>query len=129
MNEKKWKEKPARKKWVLVYVNKLKNFFYLQGWTIDLSFVNEDKDEIGAEVTTEWSYRRATILIYPIFWTQTEDERKDMLKHEFCHIVLSQLLSLINGLQHGQMVSKAELHEVHEHVTTWIEGLIPTRLI
>lgn len=122
-----YKEKPARKKFVIAELKELRKKFYLDGWSIHIDYMKE-RDTISpllaAEVKTEWAYRRASISIYPPFWTQTDDEKRDCLKHEFCHIVLSQFMLLINDLQNGHMITPNELRATHEHVTSWLEAII-----
>lgn len=123
-----WKEKPARKKFVHNYIDKLKQQFFLTGWEITINYnlyPLEENPNVGAECKPTWNYRRATIEIYPPFWERNSvEEQEDILKHEFCHIILCQLLTLIDGLQKGQMVTDSEVHAANEHTTTWMASLI-----
>lgn len=122
------KQKLAKqKKYVLSYITVLKKQFFLDGWEVKIDFFNDADGKKAAECTPDWRYRRATVAIYPPFWTLPDDERRGCLKHEFVHILLSQLLLIISGLKNGGMVTEDEISGAHEHVTTWFESIIETR--
>lgn len=115
------------RKWVMDYIAVLKRQFHLQGYEISVLFKDEDV-EIGAaaDCTPDWRYRRAHLNVYPLFFKEPKENWRGILKHEFVHIVLSQLLLIISGLRNGHMVTEGELESAHEHVTTWIETIIET---
>lgn len=59
----------------------------------------EDDEEAPAGITgaimaTDCEYRRATLQVFPIFWTMDDETRRDVLTHEICHVVAEPLASL-----------------------------------
>jgi len=121
---KEWHEKPARKKFVSEQVGRLKKLFFLDGWTIHINYFKDNQGEAAAKMTTEWNYRRATLSIYPRFWDESEDEQKDILVHEFCHVLVAQPFLIIDNLREGYAFSENQIEDIHEHVTSWIAQII-----
>lgn len=110
-------------------IGKLKEAFFLDGWDISVDFHKDyslENENSAAECRPDWRYRRARMSIFPLFWEHDELERKEMLKHEFCHILLSQMMLMISGLQKGAMLSEGELNSTNEHLTSWLSAIIPT---
>lgn len=89
------------KTWVQTSVNNLKNYFYLNDWTIDLIWDEDDSDPgCAAAIRTDSRYLKAGIYIYPTLrqlWEKEDYETvKECLVHEFTHILLNPVMELAN---------------------------------
>ncbi len=126
-----FKVTPKMKKWFMKEIDYLKEIFYLQGWEIVITFHgenDEDRGRVAAEVRTTWEYRRAELKIYQAFWEECPEAARDVLVHEVVHIVTSQPFALIDGAQKGRIITNDEVHQVMEHMTTWLESIISNGL-
>ncbi len=124
--EKVWREKPARKKFVKDQVDILVKQFFLEGWDISIDYFKEPNIEnprVDASVDTDWNYRRFQLKIFPPFWNEPEEERKKVLLHEFCHVIITPIFVLLGRSRDGKFVTLDELEDVKEHVTCWIEQI------
>jgi hypothetical protein len=125
--EKEWKEKKSRKQFVNKEIDLLKDRFYLQGWTFStdhFKFPNQQNEGVAAEVNTDYKYRRIILRIYPPFWAENEEERKNILLHEMCHVLTEPIFDLLMRSQKGMIVLEDEKDRVNEHVTCWIQNII-----
>jgi len=122
-----WKEKASRKKWLDNEVDKLMKIFFLEGWSVYLEYNKYPKSQnscVDADVAANWSYRRFTINVYPQFWNSSEEDRVEILIHEFCHVLVERPFELLHDFQKGNFVTPNEIEDVNEHTTTWIATII-----
>lgn len=88
------------KTWVRTSATNLKKYFYLNDWEVNLIWDAVDDEEGGtvASIFTDARYLRATIRIYPKFyeyWKKGDYDRlKEVLIHEFTHILLEPIAEL-----------------------------------
>lgn len=128
--EKTWKEKTNRKKFVKEQINILQKRFFLQGWDFSTDYFKfpcTDNEKVSMEVTTQWDYRRVYLKIYPPFWDDTEEERKNILIHEFSHVLTAQIFVLLDQARSGKIVTDENIREIKEHVTCWIQNIIQSK--
>ena len=102
---------------------KLRNTFYLRGWTINFSRHEGQTDSV-AECTPEEQYRRAELRFYPKFWQQPYDDQVEIIVHEMCHIITGVQNNLICALHDGQHVSVHQRREAFERETSWMSDII-----
>mgnify|MGYP000858076613 FL=1 len=119
------------KKWLKIKVGEMVDLFYLNGWEVETECFKEPKSDspgAAAEMTTVWKYRQAILKIYPCFWQLEENERKETLIHEFCHVIVARPFLLIDNTKNGHLISGNEIDDIHEHTTSWIAQIISTQL-
>lgn len=101
----------------------LRKVLFLQGWELDFSRI-ESTDNIAAECTPDWSYKRATLRFYPPFFKESLDQQKEIILHEMLHIITGVQNALLCKAHDGQYVSPSERHEAFEHETSWLTHII-----
>lgn len=89
------------KTWVHTSVKNLKEYFYLNDWTIQVIWSGDDSDEYCvASIATDSRYLRASVKIHPEFhrrWERKDYETlKECIVHEFTHILLNPVMELAN---------------------------------
>lgn len=127
-----WKEKASRKKWALSEVSKMKELFYLQGWEVPITFFHNEKQNsnlVSADMTTTWKYRRAELNLYPCFWNGTDEDRREILIHEFTHVLIARVFTTIDNLREGFAISANEIEDLHEDVTSWVASIISKNIV
>lgn len=87
------------KTWVRTSATNLKEYFYLNDWSLDLVWNETDEDtEAVASITPDARYLRATIRIFPRFFEFWDKGNIDLLKeamvHEFTHILMEPIAEL-----------------------------------
>lgn len=112
---------------VMKLVDYLKPIFFLQGWWIDISLYDkDDPDEpnTAAKIHPKNCYKTASLYIYPRFFRENEEEKRDIIVHEFCHIPAGIQNGLINTARKGVQVTDQEASYAFEEETSWFEHII-----
>lgn len=89
------------KTWVQTSVANLKEYFFLNDWTVQIVWSGDDSDDqCVASIATDSRYLRASIKIHPEFhrmWKRKDYETlKECIVHEFTHILLNPVMELAN---------------------------------
>lgn len=116
---------------VVKLVDTLKPKFFLQGWHIDIGVHKEpsyDNPEAAATMKPRNCYREATLDIYPPFFQQNEEDKRDIIVHEFCHIMTGIQNGLLNTARNSTQVSNAEAAFAFEEETSWFAQIISSLL-
>ena len=85
-------KKTAYERWVIQFVERLKDYFNLAGWTVGVEFSDEEKGESYAEITVNSVYQTASLHVYK--QTKLDFEAGHIatltmgLVHEIVHIFL-----------------------------------------
>lgn len=86
---------------------------FLHGWTFNVCFSKDPKDNIAAETSANSAYRQATITFYPISGHDLDD-LDETVAHEMMHCVLSRYQELAQQ----RAVSKSEMMDALEDTVT-----------
>lgn len=97
----------------------------------DRSFVWKQQDTpelVGADVTISIPYQRITICVYPVFWTHTLREQREMILHEFCHTIIQPIQNVATDLFEGKFRTEKERIDAVEHATSRVAQLLDAQL-
>lgn len=98
------------------YIRKWQPLLQLQPWDIRVEHRSEpftDDPEVKAATEPRYRYWRATIEIFPIFWTLAPADREEYFSHELYHLQVAELADLVNQ----ELVTKKHLEDVVEKTT------------
>lgn len=112
---------------VMKLIDFLKPKFFLQGWYIDVSLYNKDdldEPNTAAKIHPKNCYKTASLHIYPRFFKEDKDSRRDIIIHEFCHIMAGIQNGLVNTARKGIQVTDQEAIYAFEEETSWFEHII-----
>lgn len=89
--------------------------YILPPWLREFALEGNTERDTGllATVRVDSRYRRASVIVYPMFFTQTPQEQRDTLRHEYVHILMGGLTEVLT-----EMHSKNPMIEYHHEAAT-----------
>jgi hypothetical protein len=121
------KKRSPQMKEVVKLVDELKPIFFLHGWQIDIGVHKEPKHDnpnTAAEMAPKNCYRTAALEVYPRFFEEDAESRRDIIVHELCHIITGIQNGIINTARNATQVSDAEASYAQEEETSWMASII-----
>lgn len=108
-------------------IKRLKQELLLTDWRVEISFSSTKSEEDGeyttfAKTTPDDIYKLAQMVIYPAFWSQTNQEQ--LLLHEMLHILAAPLERIALSLREGNLHTEEEIDQANERLTSHLEHLI-----
>ena len=103
------KPTPAQKVFVRETLKELTYALYLTEYQIDIHYLDSNhptKEGLVAEISSSHLYFDGIISIYPIFFTRTEEQQREALVHEMCHIYAQPYKNLVCRMARGEMVTE-----------------------
>lgn len=116
---------------VLKIAAKLQPIFLLQGWDIEVRIIKEadpDQENVAAKMKSQNCYKTATLSIYPPFFRESVESKRDIIVHEFCHIMSGIQNGLLNTARQSIQVSPQEAIYAYEEETSWFALIISSLL-
>lgn len=116
-----------QKKFVREIIKELQYALFLTEYEIDVCYQDIDhpkKPGLVAEIFPSHIYFTAEILIYPLFWEKSLEERRSYLVHEMCHIYTEPYKEMWERMSNSTVVSGKEEAIINERLTTLIERVV-----
>lgn len=89
---------------------------------------NDDGDDTGASVLLDIPYQRITVNIFPLFWENKLKDQREMILHEYCHIIVHTLQRVTNDLSEGKFRTHKEIRDAVEECTSRFTMLLDAQL-
>lgn len=108
-------------------LQELQYALFLTEYKIDIGYAKDKSEKspgLIAEISSSAVYFDAYITIYPLFWEKNEDERREALVHEMCHIYTQPYKHICCRMARGEMVTEQEEKNENEKLTTLIERVV-----
>ena len=108
-------------------LKELQYAMYLTEWRIDTVYYAEDDENrkgLLAEAHPAHKYFEIEIGIYPLFFTRTEQQQREALVHEMCHVYTEPYKDMWERMARGELVTKGEEAIINERLTTMIERAV-----
>ena len=109
-------------------MEQLDYLFSVNNFDRSIIFKKEDKEDVSADISIDIPYQRLTVNIYPVFWTHSRKEQREMILHEYCHTVSRPLNDVACDLQDGKLITKTQRKEAWEEVTSRTAQLLDAQL-
>lgn len=121
------KERSKEMQEVVALIDKLKPIFYLQGWMLDIGVHKEphfDNPSVAAEISPKNQYKTAALRVYPPFFKESKEAKRDILIHELCHIIAGIQNGVLQTARRSIQVSDSEANYAFEEETSWFATVI-----
>lgn len=118
--------------YIHAFVQQFQELFGVQMYdrTIGLSAVAKKNNiDCVAEIEIFEDYQRINIIIYPLFFSNTRENQRQYLLHEFCHYLTNDVFEAGDSLRHGQFVSPKQMGAANEKSTSKIANIIEALLL
>ncbi len=117
-----------QKKWIMQILKKWRDRLLLNEWYFDVLYKEQDIIDVGYTTNTDITacpvYLKATIRIYPIYFTQSRDEQEKALIHELVHCLTQEVWDTTTRIQNGYFVSKGDVRDQCERLTQRITNAV-----
>jgi hypothetical protein len=94
-------------------IAKWQKVLFLHKWTIRADLATEDNGEVCASIRANHAYFDAHLLVFPYFWEQPAEGRANVILHELCHCLVTELEQDFVQLYEGRHIS---VHSFNDHV-------------
>lgn len=119
------KDSKKNRKKIAQFLYDFDDMFQIQNFEKKIVYKKENNDKFTiAEICYESEYQRATIYIYPIFFTYQYNEQRKILIHELCHSITLNSKKLSFYLLDGKLVTEKQIRDENEEMTSKIENII-----
>jgi len=102
--------------------------FGVNNYSKKINFAEKDLDceekGVTADIITNHKYRRITLTLYPLFWTQNKKEQRKCLIHELCHTITQASKDASYKLINGHLITVMEMNSINENSTSQIENIL-----
>src|SRR3990167_7601545 len=121
---------PTKKeeKRLMAFTDQMEFLFAVNNFDRSFTWEKTDKEGIAAEVTISIPYQTFNIAFYPLFWTQTLKEQREILLHEFCHSLIVPIQNVASDLFEGRFRTEKERKDAVEESTSRITQLLDALL-
>lgn len=118
--------KPTKKqkKFVIDAVSKWRPILYLHKWDFEVDFMSHDDGPASAEITPLHQYYKATITIFPKFWSSSDDKKEETIVHELLHAVTSPIVAQFQEMLEDRHVTLSCFNQFKEAVTQHLTNII-----
>ncbi len=114
------------KSFVRETLRELQYALFLTEWNVDIHYMDGphvDSPQVAGEMKVNHKYFDATITIYPLFLEKNEEEQREILTHEMCHIYTEPYKEMWERQANGVIVTRHEESITNERLTSLIERL------
>lgn len=111
-------------KYIIDFTNKLNRLFSLEYHDRWFDIAKEPYENSACTVMHDIEYQRLRITIYPCFWENTKENQREYLLHEYSHTITTELLSCINSLRAGTLITPQQTKSANEAATSKIKEII-----
>jgi hypothetical protein len=93
---------------------------------VNIHWDSKGADEDCAQTTTHFAYRWASISLFPMFWDQSEEKKRQSVVHELLHISTAPVADYARNA--FESLVKADAPKFHEHLQSELgdryEGMV-----
>lgn len=113
---------------ILKFIESVDFLFDLNNYTKEIEYKKIDKEEHGwdvlAQVTTDTTYRKIYLEIFPAFFTKDKEEQCKTLIHELSHSITEDLFDCYNNMYKWSFVTTEEARHAREKTTEQVAYLL-----
>ena len=113
---------------LMAFTDQMEYLFAVNNYDRSFTYKELDSDDLCAEVELTVPYQRINIAIYPIFWTLTLKEQRELILHEFCHILIQPVQTVAWDLFEGKFRTEKERKDAVEQSTSRVAQLLDSLL-
>ena len=122
------REKNKTKARIFALMTELDWLFDYKNYDRGVVFEKQDEKHLAAKVVEDREYQRITIHIYPSFFTESLENQRDYILHEFCHTFTHSLQQIAYDLLNGKLQTEPHIHNANEEATSRITRVISALL-
>lgn len=109
-----------QRKFVCDVITKWRPRLFLNQWTFDIEYFEEDDSSLGLKIDMKTEYKNAVISINveDLFeHVDNDNKREELIVHELCHCIIQPLVWVACESADGRQVSQREIDWFKESVT------------
>ena len=106
------------------FISQLEYMSSVQNYDKSVIYMESDNDGTAASVCIDEKYQRIDLRIYPCFFTNSLQNQREYLVHEFVHVLLLPLQDAVYDLQEGKLVTKRESDKALEKSTSAVTEIL-----
>lgn len=113
---------------ILKFIESVDWLFDLNNYTKEIEYRKTDEEknwwDVLAQVTTDTTYRKVYLEIFPVFFTKDKEEQCKTLIHELSHHITENLYDCYNNMHKWSFVTTEEARHAREKTTENVAYLL-----